>query len=401
MFKMDLRLVKPEEFNQVYRLRDYAFRKKYEGKELTDFKYWVSNSSVIGCFTSKNQLMGQTMIFPLNMMLWDKNISMGGIGFVASYPEYRNQGVMKQILTKVLLTMREQNQLVSVLGPFSVSFYRHYGWELFFDKISYSLSQIDFPKFEVQKNYQIDRYDLAEMIQRPELLNKVNEFYNTHAKQTPGLMLRFPNWWKRLWAVTERSSIVLFHEDDRLVGFVRYDLQQSGEYGVYIRDLIANDFDCQKSIWNYLASHQSNFFEIYGETFIGDAFDLEFENPQFNKQLEQTIMFRIVDVEAFLKYINFNQYVHGSLGLIVEDQFALWNNKRFEINGTTIVAGNDLSDFAEALRLPINLVSALFSGYLGLTDCLNITGQQLPATVIKSWNQALLILKKPQFYEPF
>ncbi|WP_338147597.1 GNAT family N-acetyltransferase, partial [Lysinibacillus fusiformis] len=60
------------------------------------------------------------------------------MGFVATYPEYRQQGIIKRLMIEALQKMRDNGQTISVLAPFFVSFYRHFGWELFFEKLHYT-----------------------------------------------------------------------------------------------------------------------------------------------------------------------------------------------------------------------------------------------------------------------
>ncbi len=55
---------------------------------------------------------------------------MGGVAGVATYPEYRRSGYVKELLQHSLQTMKKDGYTVSMLHPFAVAFYRKYGWEL-------------------------------------------------------------------------------------------------------------------------------------------------------------------------------------------------------------------------------------------------------------------------------
>ena len=70
---------------------------------------------------------------------------MVGIGYVASYPEARGQGGINQIMEKILEDCRYRKVSLSYLAPFSYPFYRRYGYEQSFDKISYQLNSRDVP----------------------------------------------------------------------------------------------------------------------------------------------------------------------------------------------------------------------------------------------------------------
>ena len=56
---------------------------------------------------------------------------MGGIAGVATYPEYRRNGYVKKLLIQALEKMRNDQQIVSLLHPFDIGFYRKFGWEVF------------------------------------------------------------------------------------------------------------------------------------------------------------------------------------------------------------------------------------------------------------------------------
>lgn len=58
---------------------------------------------------------------------------MGGIAGVATWPENRRGGLVSKLLSKALARMNEEGQVLSCLHPFSVPFYRKFGWELYTD----------------------------------------------------------------------------------------------------------------------------------------------------------------------------------------------------------------------------------------------------------------------------
>lgn len=135
-----------EQSDQVHRLRDYSFSSSYVGERRKDFQYWIEHSTTIGAF-NRDKLVGQLLVLPLNMTIHNRNFKMEWIGFVATYPEYRNQGIMKKLMQRALEEMRRNGQIISVLSPFSVSFYRHFGWEILCDNINYSIPAKLFPVF--------------------------------------------------------------------------------------------------------------------------------------------------------------------------------------------------------------------------------------------------------------
>ena len=69
------------------------------------------------------------MIVP-HTIHFDGNLhKMGGIGGVASLPEFRYGGGVQQLLRWSLQLMKERGYIFSELAPFSFAFYRKCGWE--------------------------------------------------------------------------------------------------------------------------------------------------------------------------------------------------------------------------------------------------------------------------------
>lgn len=68
------------------------------------------------------EVAAKAHLIPFEIYLEGEPLRMGGIGSVATYPEYRRQGYVKGLLTHLLAVMKEEGQTVSMLHPFSVSF---------------------------------------------------------------------------------------------------------------------------------------------------------------------------------------------------------------------------------------------------------------------------------------
>jgi predicted acetyltransferase len=66
---------------------------------------------------------------------------MGGIAGVATWPEYRRNGNVADLVKHALQQMKEDGCAISYLHPFKVSFYHKYGWELIANKNTYEWSK--------------------------------------------------------------------------------------------------------------------------------------------------------------------------------------------------------------------------------------------------------------------
>ncbi len=390
---LDYRKIREDEINQMVAIRDYCFRNRYTGKTLEDFLYWAKVSHSIGAFNGA-ALVGQVMAFPLEMAIHGQAFPMGGISFVATYPEYRNEGVMKQLLIRVLEEMRAQGQLVSVLGPFSVSFYRHFGWDLFFDKVHYT-----FPtqSFSVKKGDMgsIERFNYHE---NREQLAHVKEVYQAYALKTNGTMIRGEEWWKRLEMRQPDASFALsIDQNGQPQGFIRYMMN---DLRFEVLDQIALNVSAEQALWEFIRVHRSNFTEVIGTAAVHQSFGSQWDEPQFKKEIAHDTMIRIVDVERFLAAYPF-QGLTKRLYLKVTDAFAPWNQGVYAIDSEQISKMDEQEvDQEDCLEMDIASLSSYLAGYHDLKWYQYHGKANVNKQVLNEWDQ-VIPKDQPQFYDHF
>lgn len=391
---MDIKCVPSTDYLQIHRLRDYCFPNKYTGARRDDFHYWIEHSTTLGAYDG-DKVVGQLLILPLNMTIHGENYEMGGIGFVATYPEYRQQGIMKKLIIASLKEMRQNGQTISVLAPFSVSFYRYFGWELFFDKLQYTISQSKFPDFGKQYD------DVKRMsFEWPDttLFEAIQQFHNAQAHLTNGSMLRDAAWWKRIARRSPGSHFAACFFASSIAGYMRYTIQD----GIFtIHDFIAPHHLAEQALWRFVSSHAASVNTIEGVTANDRYFGFNFKDPQIEKKVTQDVMVRIVDAFAFMKRYPWNNLQH-TLYVRLKDPFCHWNEQIYRINKDGHVSIREANSVSEQhmLTLPINLFSAMMVGYLRVKDAVVFSRKELAEEEIQHWQQAISS-NKPAFYEYF
>ena len=88
-------------------------------------------------------LAAKLHLIPFHIYIGKEKFKMGGVAGVATYPEYRRSGYVKELLQHSLQTMKKDGYTVSMLHPFAVSFYRKYGWELCANLLKCHISKSD------------------------------------------------------------------------------------------------------------------------------------------------------------------------------------------------------------------------------------------------------------------
>lgn len=392
---MDIKLVQKEDYPQIQRLRDYSFPNKYEGERRQDFQYWIEHSTTIGAY-DKEKIVGQILVLPLNMTIHGYNYQMGGIGFVATYPEYRNQGIMKKLMIRALNEMRQNGQWVSVLAPYSVSFYRYFGWELFFDKLRYTIPLAAFPNF----GYQVDNMKRVSFeYMDNEVFQDIQQFHNSQSLTCNGGMIREDAWWQRLARREPDSHFVAYYDQSNTIaGYLRYMIK---DLIFHVQDFLAENIRAEQAIWRFITSHRASVKKIKGATSIDCHFGFQFEQPQFQKEVTHDVMIRIVDAFAFMKcypWIAILQPLYVQLS----DPFCSWNEHLFKISSDgqiSILDGSPVEDH-HVLKISINLFSAMMVGYLSVKEALFFAQKEIDEENLIAWQNALPA-NRPQFFEYF
>lgn len=105
----------------------------------------MEKADVLGWFDG-DTLISQVAVYPMQVRIFGKTYSMGGLTGVGTYPEYSGQGLMHKLLEQALKNMRRRGQYICYLYPYSIPYYRRKGWEIISDKISYEIADYQLPK---------------------------------------------------------------------------------------------------------------------------------------------------------------------------------------------------------------------------------------------------------------
>lgn len=103
---------------QVTDLIEYAFLKNDDLTQNNTFMSRYLHSADYGIMNG-NKLASYLMVTPFQSHIFSKSVQMAGIGYVASYPEYRGQGGISKLFKEVFHDLHEQNITLSNLAPFS------------------------------------------------------------------------------------------------------------------------------------------------------------------------------------------------------------------------------------------------------------------------------------------
>lgn len=336
---MHMRKLAPErDLEQYDDLLRYAFQVTekqlldcgWENEEIRQSKLPVlQNARVLGWF-DQGKLASQFAVYPMKMNIFGTLCDVGFVTSVATYPEYTGLGLMSKLMRKSLEEMRERKERLAILFPFSHPLYRHRGWELISDKMSFRIKDRQLPR-----NIRADGYVRRVEANSPDLKN----LHNAFAAQTHGCLLRNDLAWGEYWRWdADDTTVAIYYDvDGRPSGYMVYLLKESV---MNIKEMIHLDMNAQRGLWKYVAAHESMVDEVIGSNYSSEPIAFWLEDSDIRETIRPYIMGRIVDVAQFLEQYRFLRPGREEfLAFEVRDPFLEWNNRRFTVriapDGTT------------------------------------------------------------------
>lgn len=359
-----IRLLKEEEFKDSLALSEFAFQFTISPEEREQRLSVMKSEQIWGYFV-QNQLAAKLMILKLNTWINGKSFEMGGIAAVATWPEYRRQGMVGQLLSHSLKVMKEAGQTLSFLAPFSFGFYRKYGWESYSEFVRYEIASNQLPKPEVAEGSTLRRIEADAAI--------LNPIYEAYAKQFNGMLVRNEGWWpKRVFSRKPGIVTLYLNPAGEPEGYIIYQVK---ERILTVHEMVALTEDASRAIWRLISNHDSMIEKVVCQAPEGDSLPFMLADPRIKQEIVPYFMARIVDAEAFLKLYPFDTVADTSeksepFYLQLHDGQVEWNNGIFRVvpgNGE----GNDIIKLGNAdsiegkdlISCDIQTLAALLMGY--------------------------------------
>ena len=160
---MIVRKIRPEEFKRCQQLCALAFeyampdpalsaealldKVRSQPRSMQDV-HWDSQWAAFG--DDDRTMLATMTVVPWTTRFDGHAVPMGGIGGVASLPQYRRTGAIRGCFGAALRDMYDGGTLLSYLYPFSTAFYRRFGYELGCDWARWRLNLSGMPAPDVK-----------------------------------------------------------------------------------------------------------------------------------------------------------------------------------------------------------------------------------------------------------
>ncbi|GAB4074329.1 GNAT family N-acetyltransferase [Barrientosiimonas marina] len=315
------RLDPEDDAHAIFALSQFAFQYELSEQEFNERKADASRHIIWGMM-DHDQIAAKVHLVPLSCYINGKSFEMGGVSSVATWPEYRRQGAVKQLLQTALQYMRANGQTLSLLHPFSFGFYRKYGWEYAFSQKTYRISIA-----RLKQSWDVDGYVRRLHNDIPVL----DQIYTTYAQHYNGMLVRDNKWWKERVLKNNQQQAAAYDAHGQPQGYILYSVKEGQ---LMVHELIAETVDAYKQLLRFIANHDSMAETVTMTVPENDPLPLLVDEPRFEQTINPYFMARIVDVHAFLKQYPFLNEGAESVALHVTDAFLPENNGTYQLSQT-------------------------------------------------------------------
>ncbi|MRG87559.1 GNAT family N-acetyltransferase [Salinibacillus xinjiangensis] len=343
-----------KDFKDIFSLSQFAFQYRLSDEEIKK-KTEETKRHVIWGIKEGDELAAKLHLIPLSCYINGKSFPMGGISNVATWPEFRRQGMVKQLLAHALQYMKANGQTLSFLHPFSFPFYRRYGWEYTFNEKEYTIPIEKFKKKWETKGYMRRiKHDYT-------LLDQV---YNEYAKNYNGMLNRDEKWWKQRVLKEEYQVAVSYDEHEAAAGYVIYQVKKDI---MNIMELVYTNLASLKQLLEFIGNHDSMVKKVEMVVPENDTLPLLIDEPRFEQKINPYFMARIVDVQKFLKDFSYEQPSDESatsIAITVEDDFFPENSGTYFIQPSSNNVSYSRSVVkSESIQCSIQILTGMFLGF--------------------------------------
>lgn len=379
-----------KDYEAIFALSQFAFQYKLSETEFEEKKAEAERHIIWGWMEGE-QLAAKTHLIPLSCYINGKPFEMGGISAVATWPEYRRQGMVKHLLYHALQYMKRHGQTISFLHPFSVPFYRKYGWELTFTnwELSIPMEQLKQSEPAVGNVRRIEK-DIP----------LLQSLYTRFAKNYTGMLVRDAQWWKQRVLNEKWQIAVTYDYEGNADGYILYEVKNDV---LTVKEMVYNTVNGWKLLLQFIANHDSMAKKVEMTVPENSNLTLLLDEPRFEQKIAPYFMARVVDVLTFLEQYPFQVCKEDVVILLhVEDHFLPENSGMYQLSQlhgeTTVTFVENHSHIDEVgIHCTIQQFTSMFLGYkrpMELYQMNHIQGRQQDIALLEK------IIPKQQTYFP-
>ncbi|QDX41332.1 enhanced intracellular survival protein Eis [Salarchaeum sp. JOR-1] len=290
---------------------------------------------------------------------------MAGLSAVATPPENRRRGLVRDMLAESLREYRDRDTYLSALWPFKHPFYAQFGWATATEYVTHECppDALAFAR-DAELPGTWSRLDADDWNRLPDVLAAHGERYELTLDRTE-------EWWrKRVFRGWDTDPYVYCWRDatgtDR--AYVVYRVASDDGKTLTVQDAAWTDYDAYLAILGFLADHDSQVETVRLRGPVDSPLLDVVDDPG---EVETTVsagpMVRLVDVAAALTAFDYPP-VDATLTISVSDALADWNDDSFRLTVTDGTPEIERTTADADLALDVGTLTQLAVGHRTIRD---------------------------------
>ena len=321
------KVTEKKDIAKVHELGSYAFNMNHTDEQK---EAYIEKNTYIDNYVDEvdGEILSQIVSYPFEVTINGQVMKMAGIGDVATYPEARGTGGIRNIFNAIFKDLYENGTELSYLAPFSQPFYRKFGYETVFDSEEIRIPKAVITQIKPEKQGKVKRVKWED----EETKEILKELYQDTSANNHGAMKREDYWWEYTIAPKKNKRIAICFDDSNTPqGYLIYALEGASEFQI-IEMVYRNSFALRK-LMTFVSSHSGSFNEFVS-TNLPDKRVLELFNEiqGVTRKTYSYMMVKIVNFEGFISKYNFKSTSEeNEFFLEIEDTSCEWNNGIFRL----------------------------------------------------------------------
>jgi predicted acetyltransferase len=367
---VDIRSLAEDELPELRWVTSYAFadsRSDEERRSLPDplRPEWTTCAFVDG------RLATTFGAYPFRVRLNGAAVHMAGVTAVATLPEFRRRGLLRQVMTRSFAEQRERGQSLAILWASLGAIYQRYGYGLASTHASYRIDPRD-----ARFNDPTPAPGRVRLMDARDARPHLEAVYKAFAGPRNLMLHRAPTMWDFRLAPPgpQRPHVGIYVDpagDAR--GYVVFTLTADPQIGfgrsqrISVSDFAYLDLEAYRGLWDFLAAHDLVREVEWQQVPEDDPVPHLLAEPnELQRRTGAAIWMRVTDVQEALRQRPYGE--DGALTIRVVDPLCDWNAGIFGIEsagGATEVsqAGGDGD-----VTVPIASLAVLLAGHRSATQ---------------------------------
>ena len=319
------------------------------------------------CAFEGSRLVSSFSTIPFTMRANGAGLPIGGVSAVGTLPEYRRQGLVRQIMTRAFADMRDSGRSVAALWASQAAIYQRYGFAMASVLRSYAVDtvEIDFHDGD-DGSGRVERLDVASGY------DLIKDIYVRFVAARMGYLHRA----RALWlhnALEERVAdgpihIALSHGASEPDGYAVYTLREGRRdhpartQEIVVRDLAWLSPGAYRSLWMFFKRHDLVGRVRWNSAPSDDpAIEYFLEPRMLEARDHEGFWLRLVDVTAALKGRGWT--TDGEISITVgADRLAPWNAGSYRVNVSNGTADVTPCPTPTDVEISVKALASLYTG---------------------------------------